>query len=152
MKAHTKTLALISIATAILLGGCQSTTQTSSGTDYLNKYPTATMGSSDPSHGQTLSEEIAEIANVEPILRFPARIGLAKVYNGQITNLTETEAAAWMDARSELGNDFGEFIPVSSLIAEMVYTPGGHSQKNQASEIVRKVYILRASSVWDSTH
>jgi len=150
MKVHTQSLSLISIVTTVILSGCQSTTQTTSGRDYLNKYPTTSIGSSNSSKAQTLDEEIAEIAAVEPLLRFPARIGLAKVYNGQISNLTEAEAAAWTEARTQLGSDFGEFIPVSSLIAEMVYTSSGQNQRNQASEIVRKIRMGAARQHLDA--
>lgn len=78
--------------TALLLGlafafvGCNSTTQTTSGRDYISKYEAAPTGG-----GQSIDAEIREIASVEPILRFPAKIGLAKIHNGQIANLSEAE-------------------------------------------------------------
>jgi len=150
MKPYTKRFALLSILITMVLSGCQNTTQTTSGRAYLNKYqaaPTGTFGS----HGNpTLNQEIAQIAKVELILRFPARIGLAKIYNGHITNLTEPEATAWTEANSRLGSDFGEFIPVSSLIAEMAYTPSSQEQTNQASEIVRKKRMAAARQHLDA--
>lgn len=143
-------LLAISGLVAVAFTACQNTTQTSSGREYLDKYPTSPTGSTTSNTNTSLDQEVAEIANIEPILRFPARIGLAKVYNGQITNLTEAEAAAWSTAKTELGSDFGEFVPVSSLIAEMVYTPGSHSPKNQASEIVRKIRMGSARQHLDA--
>ena len=122
--------------------GCQSNSiQTTSGMEYLNKYekPDRTEGKVD-----NIDEEVREIANVEPTLRFPARIGLAKLYNGRITNLTAEEVEGWDKAKEEMGTGFGEFVPVSSMIAELVYTAperkkGQHATK--PSEIFRKVRL-----------
>ena len=53
-----------------------------------------------------LDENIREVAKVEPSLQFPACIGLIKLYNGKITNLTAEEIEAWNQAKRELGEDF----------------------------------------------
>ena len=109
------------IASLVLASiGCQShSVQTTSGRQYLNQYeeldlPIREAGSID--------EEVREIASVEPTLRFPARIGIAKLYNGRISNLTVEEVEGWEEAKEEMGSGFGEFIPVSSMIAELAYT------------------------------
>lgn len=85
------------------------------------------------------------LADVEPILRFPARIGLAKIHQGQLVNISADEMYAWGKAKEELGKDFGEFVPLSPLIAESVYsslnpTYNAYSY-NQASEVLRKVRL-----------
>ena len=129
------------IASLVLVSiGCQShSVQTTSGRQYLNQYeeldlPTRKAGSID--------EEVREIANVEPTLRFPARIGIAKLYNGRISNLTVEEVEGWEKAKEEMGSGFGEFIPVSSMIAELAYTaPDRKKGENftKTSQIFRKV-------------
>ena len=131
------------IASLVLASiGCQShSVQTTSGRQYLNQYeeldlPTRKAGSID--------EEVREIANVEPTLRFPARIGIAKLYNGRISNLTVEEVEGWEKAKEEMGSGFGEFIPVSSMIAELAYTaPDRKKGENftKTSEIFRKVRL-----------
>ena len=95
------------------------------------------MGSSE------IDQEIWEIANIEPTLRFPARIGLVKLHNGKMMNLTSQEAAAWTELKNDLGAEFGEFVPVSHLVAESVYTrPHSESSKiDNTIELIRKVRL-----------
>jgi hypothetical protein len=143
-KIMKKTLIRLSFLATLALAtiGCQShTVQTTSGREYLNEYadidlPNGKAGSID--------EEVREIANVEPTLRFPARIGLAKLYNGRITNLSVEEVEGWDKAKEEMGSEFGEFVPVSSMIAELVYTAPPREKRHHevdASEIFRKVRL-----------
>lgn len=71
-----------------------------------------------------LNEEVKFIASIEPAIKFPSRIGLVKLFNGRIINLLPDEVEAWEDARRTMGSKFGEFIPVSLMIAEMVTLSG----------------------------
>ena len=136
-------LLLVCISTVCVFTACESyNTQTTSGQDYLSKYPTPTGEGTSAD----VDQEVREVANVEPTLRFPARIGLAKLFNGKITNLSAEEVEAWTKAREELGSEFGEFVPVSALIAESVYTAPpsrerGGAMESRASEIIRKVRL-----------
>lgn len=98
---------------AIWLGACSQTTQLSSGQAYLDRYERA-AGQADP-----LNEEIRAAAAVEPILTFPARIGLARIENGQLTPIPQAEADHWIETAERLGPKFGEFVPVSPLIATL---------------------------------
>jgi len=143
-KTHRFGSILMGLAFLLCLVGCNQTTQTTSGQDYLSRYPASPTGATDAN----LDAEVREIAAVEPLLRFPARIGLAKVANGKISNLTEAEFAAWEDAKAALGTEFGEFIPVSPLVAEMVYRPSGGS--DVAAEIVRKIRLGAARQHLDA--
>lgn len=122
--------------------GCQShSVQTTSGRQYLNKYKGLDLPSEKAG---SIDEEVREIANVEPTLRFPARIGLAKLYNGRISNLTAEEVEGWEKAKEEMGAEFGEFIPVSSMIAELAYTAPKRTKDTpivKSSEIFRKVRL-----------
>jgi hypothetical protein len=65
---------------------------------------------------------VAEVAAVEPALQFPARLGLARIEHGNLTEIPAAEKQAWLDLREKLGPSFGEFIPLSTFVAEMVYT------------------------------
>lgn len=121
----------------VILTGCNYTTQTTSGNDYLSQYSTGSaVGSSE------IDEEVRKIASVEPNLHFPARIGLVKLYNGKMMNLSAQEAEAWTELKTELGSEFGEFVPVSHLVAESVYArPHATNQVDHASELIRKVRL-----------
>lgn len=90
-----------------------------------------------------LNEEIQLIANIEPSIEFPSRIGLVKLFNGRITNLSPNEVEAWENAKHMMGSKFGEFIPVSPMIAEMVYTPRNTNSKSKikSSEVFRKIRL-----------
>lgn len=94
------------------LAACTPTFQTTSGASYIAE-----------SKG-FIDREIAEIAAVEPDLRFPARIGIARVVNGQLTSIPTAE----VDTLTELSaphRKMGEFVPVSPLIAAMVDSRSG---------------------------
>lgn len=101
------------------LAACGHYTQTTSGRDYLQKYNQALAPGQPAGEGIT-EDQIRQAASVEPVLAFPARIGLARIENGNLTAVPGVEAEAWMKAAERLGPDFGTFVPVSPLVAEMV--------------------------------
>lgn len=112
LRSHIYSAAIIA---ALILGACSHTVQYTSGQDYLAGYadaPTFTSSSTDL--------DVKEIAAVEPNLRFPARIGLARIEKGRLITLPTDEAQDWRDMTTNLGEGYGEFIPVSPLIASMV--------------------------------
>ena len=121
--------------------GCQShSVQMTSGKKYLSNYTNHDVTETNASD---LNEEVKAIASIEPSIKFPSRIGLVKLFNGRITNLSVQEVEAWEESRSTMGAEFGDFIPVSPMIAEMVYTPGKTDSKSKGnpSEIFRKVRL-----------
>jgi hypothetical protein len=99
-----------------IVAGCGTTVQTTSGRDYLAAYPTSAV------YG-TLDERVREVANVEPLLRFPGRLGLARIglVNGRIglTPVPSEEAKAWTDLADDLGPEYGNLVPISPLVAAM---------------------------------
>jgi len=104
------------------LTGCAHTTQTTSGSDYLSRYPAPTAY---PTQAQSqgykdIDAEVAKVAAIEPNLQFPARIGIVRVERGDIANMSQAEGDAWFEAAQRLGRSFGEFIPINPLVAEMV--------------------------------
>ncbi|MFN7054888.1 hypothetical protein [Hyphomonas sp.] len=110
---------LLAGAALALVAACGTTVQTTAGADYLARYD----GSYDVVAGASGSEvdgEVRRIAAVEPDIRFPARIGLARIENGRLAAIPEREAEAWAALAEQLDGAYGEFVPVSPLIAAMV--------------------------------
>jgi len=103
-----RTLALL-----LLLSACGNQTQTSSGAAYQAAWPDF-----NPALGSPIDQAVARTAAVEPLLRFPARIGLARINNGYLVGVPEREGDAWI-AFSQSHTAYGEFVPVSPLVAEM---------------------------------
>ncbi len=97
---------------AASLAACTQAIQTTSGSDYIAARHAD--GTSRPTDA-----EIRKIAAVEPSLRFPARIGVARVVNGQLTLPPAPEADLFANASDRLAR-YGSFVQVSPLIASMV--------------------------------
>lgn len=122
----------------LLLCGCSAYTQATSGSDWLAGYP------SQASHSGAASDDIdarvRQAGAIEPTLHFPARIGIARI--GEINRqpslvaVPQQEAAAWMAAKGRLGDGFGEFVPVSPMIAAMM-EPGGTISSNDRGAATR---------------
>lgn len=97
------------------LFACQSTTQTTSGTDYLARYDARNQ----PEGSGDIEDALRRIASVEPTLTFPARIGLARIDGGRLSGIPAEEAEAWRAIGARLGSSYGEFVPVSPMVASM---------------------------------
>jgi len=115
-------------ATALYLAGCSHSVQTTSGAQYLSNYDelapqlAKSVGDSIASETETplrLSDRdlIREAANVEPILKFPARFGLARIERGRLTSIPESEARAWAEFAKGY-REYGSFTHVDPIIAE----------------------------------
>ncbi|NIA68219.1 hypothetical protein HBA54_06405 [Pelagibius litoralis] len=103
-----------------LLAACDHRVQTTSGSQYLAGYSGlhSTAGASagiDPG----IDGGIRAAADVEPQLRFPARLGLARIENGRLTSVPQGDAMAWRSLAERLGDGYGSFVPVSPLIAAL---------------------------------
>jgi predicted membrane-bound mannosyltransferase len=103
-----------------VLGACSVYTQTSSGQDWLASYSTPKAGSAAAGD---IDAQVRKVAAVEPILRLPARIGIARLDRSGLSAIPAEEAEHWTEAASRLGPGFGEFVPVSPMIAAMVEQP-----------------------------
>ena len=122
---------------ALALGGCRAGVQTTSGIEFLSSYPTSGL-----IEETDIDQRVREVAAVEPTLRFPARIGLARIHDGMLSAIPAAEAEAWIEAERRLGPEYGTFVPVSRLIAEMVTPAGsrpgpGSTRLRQAVEMIR---------------
>ncbi len=125
-----KLIPFIAIVTALGLSACgNKSTQYSSGSDYLSAYPqTVTLPSAQTgmttvaatSQGAALSldEAVRRAAAVEPTLRFPAKIGVARIARGKLTALPATEAEAML-ASLERNDRYGSFTPIDPLTARL---------------------------------
>jgi len=107
-------------AGAISLCACSHTTQYTSGKDYLSRYNQAAV--QNTVGNKSVEADIRSIAAIEPDLQFPARIGLARIERGRLISIPQDESEAWATLHRRLGPSFGEFVPVSPLIASMVST------------------------------
>jgi len=101
------------ILTLGALSACTTIPQYTSGQDYLARY-------NKVSPRTDIDKEIRAIAAIEPNLKFPARIGLARIDRGSLTTLPPDEAEHWQTMTSNLGSSYGSFIPVSPFIASYV--------------------------------
>ena len=119
-----RTQSIITLVTAIgfmsMLAACDVTTQTTSGRDWLAAYP---KGGSAPAAAGGIDAQVRAVANVEPTLRFPARIGIARLGPSGLRPIPADEAANWTEAAEHLGPGFGTFVPISPMIAAMVELP-----------------------------
>jgi hypothetical protein len=123
----------------INLTACGNTIQTTSGRDYLSHYPPAQTYPTQAHDYKNIDAEVAKVAAIEPNLQFPARIGIVKLERGEIANMSQEEGNTWFEAAQRLGKSFGEFVPVSPLIAEMVTDK--KSAGTPLQNIIRKVRL-----------
>ncbi len=110
---------LFGISLIVLLSaaqGCTYGVQTTSGAAYLEKYADLPKNAAAlPAKPGSFSEQLKLAARVEPVLKFPARIGLAKLVQGSLVSIPEKEAGYWEDARAGLDDDIGDFVLLSPL-------------------------------------
>lgn len=134
-------------AAALALAGCGYNVQTSSGADYLSGYSASGLAKET-----TIDQRVFEVAAVEPTLRFPARIGLARIDDGDLSPIPSEEAEAWAMAAQNLGPGFGTFVPVNRLIAEIIVPSGngGHAGPQQLRQIVEKIRLGAARQHLDA--
>lgn len=112
---------LFALSATLTLVGCTTTAQYTSGADYLARYQTPTAST----QSTEIDASIRQIAAIEPDLRFPARIGLARIERGLLVGVPADEAQSWAAAAETLGTGFGDLIPVSPLVANMVSSQRG---------------------------
>ena len=171
---------LFAVVLAVGLSACSHNAQYSSGQAYLDRYQYQPAGAASASEGarraagqdgvvtgRDIDAAVARAAAIEPILRFPARIGLARIENGRLTVPSKTEGDAWLELAEGLGDEVGEFVLIDPLIASLAYDaatdlhPRGHRWSVQdavamirvgaASQHVDAVFIYEVAATADST-
>lgn len=134
-------------AAAILLAACDNYVQTTSGAEYLNRYQSARNVNADGAASTVAADDqaVREIANVEPELTFPARIGIARVFDGRLSPMPAHEAQQWRKLADRLGPDWGEFVPISPLVAALAAgsvsnaTTGHNAWRGDIEQTVRAI-------------
>lgn len=116
--------AMMIAAGAMALAACGTTVQTSSGQDYLARTnaPTApilTASDAPPPAADAQVDAIRAAASVEPLLRFPAKIGIARIEDGALTPIPDAEMAAFAGVLEQTGGAYGEFAPLNLLVTAM---------------------------------
>jgi hypothetical protein len=130
-------------AAALLAAGCQTTTQTTSGGDFIAARPewaarftpSGGTGAAAPPGG--IDRAVYEAANAEPLLRFPARIGLARIQHGALTTIPAEEGDAWLELIRTRGQGYGEFVPVSPLVAQLTAAGIGRETVRTPVDMIR---------------
>lgn len=108
---------IIAICLAALASACSHNVQTSSGEQYLKRYPDSLSAGAHEGSGASVTDSAVRRASaVEPTLALPARFGLARIVNGNLTNIPQEEAALWMEF-AQKHPSYGEFVPISPIIA-----------------------------------
>ncbi len=159
MQSNRRISTILALGLAGLLAACSSYVQTTSGSDYLASYE-AVEGTPGPA-AVAANREILAAAAVEPQLRFPARIGLARIGEGGLSPVPPTEAEAWLALAERLGSGYGEFVPVSPLIAalaepEPAAAPADfrpcrwHHHRRSLAQVVREVRLGAARQHLDA--
>jgi len=120
MRNFSATSKILVLGLAAMLTACETHTQTTSGRDWLAAYPKTKAGAASV---DGIDAQVRSVAAVEPTLRFPARIGIARLDRSGLAAVPPEEAAHWTQATTRLGPAFGEFVPISPMIASMVEVP-----------------------------
>ena len=120
---------ILPILALSLIAGCNGT-QVSSGAEYLAGGPEYASAS-----GTDLDKAVLRAADVEPLLHFPARLGLARISGGRFVPVPPREADAWISFAQTHGQ-YGEFVPVSPLIGELSVSAGNYARTFGESPIV----------------
>lgn len=122
---------------AMALGGCGQAIQTSSGADFVAARPEWAArfnpGVTPARSSPDIDREVFEAARAEPLLRFPARIGLARLQGGRLTAIPPEEGDLWLALIARQGQGYGEFVPVSPLVAQMA--AGGANSQGRRSPV-----------------
>lgn len=124
----------------LLLAGCESNVQTSSGADYRAAQPSFT-----PRASSDIDQAVAQASQIEPLLRFPARIGLARIQFGGLAPVPPREADAWI-AFAKSHGEYGTFIPISPLVADMEGSRAG----TLGNSVVNRIRLAAATQHVDA--
>lgn len=105
---------------ALTVAACSTAVQTSSGQDYLARgdQRLTELGNTAQVAGER-SDALRAAASVEPLLRFPAKIGIARIEGGALTPIPDAEMAAFAGALEQTGGAYGDFVPLNLLVTAM---------------------------------
>src|SRR5687768_10688803 len=108
MRAYRTILNVSVMGGILLLAACSHSAQATSGKNFVATFPEPVAS------GEDFEAKLRAAANVEPLLRFPARIGVARIgRNGcrpVLLPSSADEGSAWLELSNDLGPDYGEFV------------------------------------------
>jgi len=127
-------IAILALAAAV--AGCGPTFQATSGKDYLARTapvpdrPTpevtrTVLGAGDDAtivedvEIRSTDDLVRDAASVEPLLRMPARFGLARIDGGRLTTIPAGEMAMWRQI-AERQRAMGTFVALDPFLADYV--------------------------------
>lgn len=162
--------ACLAMLAPLLIAGCETAVQTSSGDDYLAARPGWTAAvqadairpvaarggdrGTAPIRNPSVEQAVMEAARASPELRFPARFGLARIEGGRVTAVPPQEADVWIAMMREQGARFGEFVAINPLLGHFgVAAESGFGAVDRiriaaARQHVDAVLIYEARSNW----
>ncbi len=109
---------MLSLGVAFGLPGCMASTQTSSGADYLARYPVMGGVANAAAPTSDLNAAVRQAADIEPTAHFPMKICLARIAGfGGLTEPPADELPVWEAVEQKLGSGYGEFAVLNPLIA-----------------------------------
>jgi hypothetical protein len=114
----------------LLVTACSPSFQMTSGDEYLADRPALPF--SDPS--------IRAAADVTGDLRFPARIGLARLVDGRLAPLPPAEAAALSGLTAQAGQ-MGQFAPLSTVVSGLVSVAAGAGPVDHARTVAARQHL-----------
>ena len=135
----------------VVLSGCsmRHQVQTTSGQSFLSQYQsdvdfsrsTRDIKKEGKAASDHFNSKVSKAAQIEPILRFPARIGVVRVENGSVTDVPQSEVGGWTKL-SESHNYLGELVFVNVLgMGDVTMNrygrPLGHSPSGGSIEAIR---------------
>jgi hypothetical protein len=141
----------------VFLNGCSvARVQTTSGQSYLAQYEAdvatvrrnGTQQKSKSGTSVALDRKIRNAASIEPILTFPARIGLARMEDGSLTDIPVDEAVGW-EKFSEGHTELGQFINVN-VLGTLGVSPRWSSNYYHASHTVETIRLAAARQHLDA--
>lgn len=140
-------LLLLSIVT-VSLSACD-TIQNTSGKEYLDRHANdSSLKNAQNGDTKSFQKKLHDAANIEPTLKFPARIGIARIDNQYLSSIPAEEMTYWEKLGESLGKNFGEFIPVSSLVMETIQEAKGNSSKTET--VVQQIRLASARQHLDA--
>ena len=146
---HRPSLAAILL---LFLSACGPGVQTSSGAEYLARYRDHAAQAPAVGTAATLPQDIEAAASVEPLLRFPAKFGLARIVNGRLSAIPAAELEHWTGLAGRFAH-LGEFAAISPLAAaftaETIADPGRAETgdrarrrgRDAATDLVRRIRL-----------
>lgn len=134
----TRLAALALLISAMALAGCGADVTSHSGAKFRTAYTNAEL-----IENPRIDRRVGALLASESTLGFPTRIGLARISDGEMTEIPAAEAEAWARLEARLGPEFGTFVPLDLQVAETVgHSPSGTSARNPLlHQVVEKVRL-----------